>query len=846
MSQYKLSNDETIEVTQLADPLPGQPRSGSVVTPPSPLGAPGGTTPSSPVTPSMPSTPATPSTPSTPPTTGPDFRGPASGPLSGAAGGEAMARQVLGGRYELLSLVGSGGMGNVYRARDTELDEVVALKTLRREIADKAGVIERFRREVRLARRVTHPNVARVFDIGEHGGDKFLTMEYVDGESLADLLAREGAMTLGRGVEITRAVCAGLGAAHKAGVIHRDLKPDNVLIARDGRVVLTDFGIARAFNLEGGASNTVGMTLGTPAYMAPEQVQGLQDIDGRADVYALGAMLFEMFTGERAWRGDGVFAVAAAKLITDPPDPRTRRADLPAGFARVILQCMARDPAARFATAEAVAEALSTLTQPQENVTPEPPKPSFPFPAPAAAPAVGDKGVAVLPFRNQGPSDDAYLADELTDDLIDTLSMTRGLRVKPRGVVNRFKGGDQDPLEIGRELGVQVVVDGSVRRRGGAVRISARLISVADGFQLWAQRLDRPEQEVLRMSDEVAHAIVEALTSDAPAAPVRESPSDPVAIDLYLRGRQLYRRFWPSSLREALALYEQALARVPGDPMILAASALARCRLWFFTGEGGDQVAEAAARAVKAAPDLAETRLALAAVRLHDSDAAGAVRELRRALSRSPALAEAQGLLASILLEAGEVGDGQRWCESALNLDPSTPLAHASLTRLYALQGRWKEADTELSAAAQLGSEQWPIRARYLLWRRDVSKAEGLLRDLDEQMHVPGMARALLQIMREGRIPGNTPQMLSAEMSHHAPRRRAFMHQLRAEVHGFVGDTEEVLNEIQRAIDAALIDLLWLDRCPMLDEARQHPRFAALHAVVKRRADAILEAYRER
>ena len=810
MTQRDPSDDETLAKTQFAGPRPAE-------SPP-------------PITPSM---------------LDAAVPGAASSLLSMAPPGTRCARQVLGGRYELLCLVGAGGMGNVYRARDLELDEVVALKTLRREIADKPGVIERFRREVRLARRVTHANVARVFDIGEHDGDKFLTMEYVEGESLADELSRDGALRIDRAVEIARAVCAGLAAAHKAGVIHRDLKPDNVLIAKDGRVVLTDFGIARAFDAaEGGGSNTIGVTVGTPAYMAPEQVQGLEDIDGRADIYALGAMLFEMFTGQRAWRGDGAFAVAAAKLIKDPPDPRSVRPDLPPSFARAILRCMSRDREARFATAEAVAEELATLTQPAAQAAAKAPTPCDPLPPPAAAPAAGDKIVAVLPFRNQGPADDEFLADELTDDLIDTLSMTRGLKVRPRGVVNRWKGADQDPREVGRELGVQVVVDGTVRRRAGTARISARLISVADGFQLWARRLDRPEQEMLKMSDEVAQAIAEALTAEA--APAREAPTDPVALELFLRGRHEYRKFWPPQLRNAIALYEQALARTPGDPMILAACALARCRLWFFTGEGAELVADATDRAMKAAPDLAEPRLALASLRLQDGDAPTAVRELKRALSRNPGLTEAQSLLGSVLLEAGDVEDGLRWTESAIRMDATAPLARPALARAHALLGRWDEADAVLAPAIQQGDHQWGIRTRLVMWRRDLVGAEEILRAMEETISANGMAQALLHILRKNELPAEVPDFFAGDLASHAPRRRAFMFQMRAEMHGHLGHADETIAALQGSVDAGLIDVLWLERCPELEVARRDPRYAPLHAAVRRRADAVLAAYRER
>jgi serine/threonine-protein kinase len=217
--------------------------------------------------------------------------------------------QVLAGRYELLGLVGTGGMGSVYRARDRELDEIVALKMLRRELVDAPGMLARFRQEVKLARKVTHRNVARTFDIGEHAGDKFLTMELVEGESLANLLHREKKLELARVIELVEAICSALSAAHAAEVVHRDLKPDNVLLAKDGRVVVTDFGIARAVTSD--AQPTIGAPIGTPAYMAPEQLEGSHPIDARADLYALGAMTYELLTGQQPWTGDSAYAVAA-------------------------------------------------------------------------------------------------------------------------------------------------------------------------------------------------------------------------------------------------------------------------------------------------------------------------------------------------------------------------------------------------------------------------------------------------------------------------------------------------------------------------------------------------------
>ncbi len=807
-------------------------------------------------------------------TTGSPTTGPAASPFSTAVASSTSAtsstpgvsseRQRLAGRYEILALIGSGGMGTVYRARDLELDEEVALKVLRPELVATPGILDRFRREAKLARRVTHRNVARVFDIGEHEGEKFLTMELVDGEPLSAAIARSGAFSLERALTVAAAVADGLAGAHAAGVVHRDLKPDNVLIARDGRVVVTDFGIARALAdaLHGGAGNSMGLLMGTPAYMAPEQVEARPDIDARADIYAFGALLYELFTGHRAWPGDSPFAVAAARLLSPPPDPRVRRPDLPSLCAELVLRCMARDPADRPASIGEAGAALALTLRPARDVmgasayravhpgagspTPKPVMATLGSgPAPTPKWAQAEKTVAVLPFRNAGTPDDEYVAEELTDDLIDALSMTRGLKVRARGAVVRFRGVDRDAREIGREIGVQVVVEGSVRRARGHVRISARLISVADGFQIWAKRFDRPERDLLAINDEAARAIAEALTLDRRLLDerAREAPSNPLAVDLYLRARHEYRKFWPDSVNRAITLFEQALVIAPDDPLLLSGLALALSRVAFFTGEGIARAREVAERAVAAAPQLGEAHLAHGSALFQLGEMPAAARALRAAVAQSPGLAEAHGVLGRLLSETGAHEEALRRLEAATNLDPDTPLVLPDLGRVHALLGNWERMDEVLERMRKAGPAHWTLRVRMVLWRRQRELAEAYLAQIptdDGTLLVPHL---LLRVVTTGSIPEAMFDIEKMERGTGGARRRAFMLQLRAEIYAFVGDHEQVMISLRGAADHGLIDLLWLDRCPLFDQARRDPGFRALHAQVKQRADAILAAY---
>jgi serine/threonine-protein kinase len=754
-------------------------------------------------------------------------------------------RHIFAGRYEILGLVGSGGMGTVYRARDSELDEVVALKLLRREVMDQSGMLDRFRQEVKLARRVTHRNVARTYDIGESEGDKFLTMEFVEGEALSARLTREGALPLDAVMTVADGICAGLQAAHAAGIVHRDLKPDNVLLGRDGRVVLTDFGIARAL-FDAGRAVTMGLALGTPAYMAPEQVEGATDLDERADIYALGAMLYECVTGERAWSGDSIWALAAARLIQPPPDPRVKRPDLPTAVAELVLRCMARRREDRFASAAEVAAALASMTMPAPRTRPSVP-PLAPAPIDADA-----KTVAVLPFQNLGAPGDDYIADGLSDDLLDTLSMTPGLRVLARGAVAKFRGETRDARNVGRELRVQVVVDGSVRRAGDKQRIAARVVSVADGFQLWARRFDRPEKDVLTTSDEAANAIAEALTVQR-SAPVRAAPSDPRALDLYLRARHAFRRGWRENTQESIALFEQALALAPDDPTILAGYARAQFRRFLFDTEAsGALEAEekgraAAERALVLAPRLGEAHAALSNVKWMMGEYLGSARDLREALRIAPSSPDVAELYGRMLLEAGHPERAVAIFGAAAALEPLLDLTSGDLLRARAFVGDWSAFEAALEREPKDDAQtnlHFFLMARLVAWRRDRPAAAALRPQVEARTFpLRSEVLGLLDLVETGTLPAGTEAALMewGRVVGRARRRPMFLRQIAAEMLAFTGRDDSALQKIVEAEALGLIDLTWMDRCPLLATMRSSPAFEAVRDRVAARAKETMD-----
>lgn len=759
--------------------------------------------------------------------------------------------EIIGGRYELLGMLGAGAMGTVYRARDRELDEIVALKVLKKDLATP-DMVERFRREVKLARRVTHKNVARTFDIGEHGGDRFLTMEFVEGEMLGALLARKRRLPIAEVIRLGIDVCAGLAAAHAAGVLHRDLKPENVIVAKDGRAVITDFGIARAC-AEGELTRTVGGIVGTPAYMAPEQVEGSTDLDARADLYALGAMLYELLTGELAWKGDSIVTIAAGRLLRPPPDARTVVPSLPGPVAELVLKLMARHRDDRFASAHDAAAALQALTVAEATSTiPRAPLGTLPGVKPLANRAVGSRVVAVLPVLNLGASDDAYLVDNVNEDVVDLLSIVPGLLVRPRGDTARFTDSQRDAREVGRSLGADVVVDGSLRRIGDTVRASFRLISVEDGFQLWAKRFDRPPAQVLSIADDAAHAIARALTTELGQTKARVA--DPEAEDLFLRGRFLMRRGWFGIVKDALTLLERAHARAPEDSRIAGTYALALARSYGMEGEGrdtADRARELAEKTVALDSSQAEAKVALATIHFQNQEGDAAVRWFRSALASAPNSVEALDWLGRILTEVGRIDEGLALLRQASAIDPESLQARYQAARIYGVLG---DRTGMLAALGEIPvhpgdiASWFIIQARDCLWHRSSAEAARLLA-LSRTLTLPDLARFAIENLLS--LPlGKGATMLTTEYvdrvlpvdASRPPRRASFNGQLRAEGYAYTGMFSEALDALRSADGNGLIDAVWLERCPLLAPMHDDPDFKTVKSRVTLRAQRVAAA----
>jgi serine/threonine-protein kinase len=415
-----------------------------------------------------------------------------------------------------------------------------------------------------------------------------------------------------------------------------------------------------------------------------------------------------------------------------------------------------------------------------------------------------------------------------------------------------LKGLNEDPRELGRKLNVQVVVEGSVRKLGSSLRVTARLVSVADGFQLWARRFDRSEADVLAVNDETARAIAEALTLHVSESR-REVPTDPMAIDHYLRARQEYRQFDPASVGRAVKMFEQALALAPDNPTILSAYAVALGRHWFYLGGdvaagAGEQARAAAERAIQAAPHMGEPRLALGWIMFHIGDAAGAVREIKTAILRAPALAEAHEMLARILSEVGLTAEANAGFQKALALDPYLHFSQLEIARELAFEGKWDEVDAIID---RIGTEA-PImiaifyKVRMAMWQGDGHTLTP--KDL-ELLRAGDTTNPMIRVYADGYVRGTLDETTLEEM--HAAvavggrRFRIYGGQLGAELAQFCKRPDLALKEIGRSTNSGLIDLRWMDRCPLLANLRGTPEFEKLRGVVVERTLPIIKAYRE-
>jgi TolB-like protein/Flp pilus assembly protein TadD len=647
--------------------------------------------------------------------------------------------EALRDRYVLERELGRGGMAAVYLAHDLKHDRPVALKVLHPELTHALGP-ERFLREIKLVARLQHPHILSVHDSGEvdtreaGGGQFWFTMPYVEGESLRERLTRERELPLEDALRITREVAEALDYAHRHGIIHRDIKPENILLS-EGHALVADFGIGRVLGESGLGERLTetGIVVGTPTYMSPEQATGSQT-DGRSDIYSLGCVLYEMLAGEPPYTGPTAHAVIAKRFSDPIPHVGTVRA-VPPGVEAAVTRALAKAPADRFATAGTFAAALEegatlpTGSRPEGRARAPRARLAvlaalvvalavialgttvlrrhWPSAAKGRAIAPTSGSVAVLPFVNVGgDTADTYFAEGMADELTTALANVRGVRVAARSSAFHFRQTATPASEVGHALGVQAVLEGTVRRSGDRLRVTAQLINVSDGLVVWADRYDRGAQDVFDLEDEITHAIVGALRGalgGEPATVAAGAPrgtTDLEAYDLYLKGRFFWARRGEVGLRKAIEFFDRALARDPGFARAHAGLAMAYVVLPLFTAFPADsalRIAErSATRALALDSTLADAHLALAYALKMQWRWAESERHFREALALAPGDAAVHHWYGVYLSATGHPDQAVTEIKRARELDPfSTAMAGDLATALHAMR-RFNEALTEI------------------------------------------------------------------------------------------------------------------------------------------------------
>ena len=594
-------------------------------------------------------------------------------------------------RYEIVAAIGAGGMGEVYRARDPRLSRDVAVKVMAAELAKDPEWLRRFEQEARSTAALSHPNILAVYDVGKAGDLSFIVTELLEGETLRELLLR-GALTARKSLETMTQILAGLGAAHGRGIVHRDLKPENIFVTRQGQVKILDFGLAKVTPLAGDADSQPtlvsqpGLVVGTVSYMAPEQARGFA-ADARSDIFAIGAILYEMLSGERAFHGTSPADTITAILKEEPPSLSRRGIAAPPALIRIVNRCLEKNAMDRFQSVRDVAFAIESISDAQE--------------ASHAPEKKSEKSIAVLPFSNMGgDTEQEYFSDGLAEELINALAGLSGLRVASRTSAFRFRGRDLDIREIGKQLNVETVLEGSVRRAGKRLRITAQLINVADGYNLWSQRYDREMEDVFAIQDEITESIVKTLkpTLLGEQMPTTRRQTDNVeAYQWYLKGRHLWQQRTQSGLRSSIDHFQQAIAIDPDYALAHAGIADALCvlRVYGYISEKDtrSRAEKASKRAMELDPELAEAHYASGMFLLYfDENWPAAEAPLREAVRLSPKNALFHFYLGFFLAARFRFQEAEAAFVRGIELDPLSPLGYGLYANSMLMARRREDA----------------------------------------------------------------------------------------------------------------------------------------------------------
>jgi len=745
------------------------------------------------------------------------------------------------GPYEILSLISAGGMGEVYRARDTRLGREVAVKVLPADLARDGDRLQRFQHEAQAASALNHPNVVAVHDVGTHDEVFFVVSELIDGETLRERL-NGGPLPMRKAVDFAAQIARGLSAAHDKGVVHRDLKPENVMITRDERAKIVDFGLAKIHHPlaslgdptkmpTSGGHTLPGTLLGTVAYMSPEQVRS-EEVDHRTDVFSFGTMLYEMLAGTRPFGGATAAETFSAILRDDPPP----LPGVPPDIEGVVRHCLEKAREDRFQSARDLAFALESTARRLSS-----PRPIAPGGAATGLAAERDRSIAVLPFANVSPDPDSeYFSDGLTEELIHELTRVQGLKVVAWNSAAQLRGREHDIQAIGEQLKVHAVLMGSVRKAGERVRITARLVETATGYYLWSETYDRWIQDLFAIQEEIARSIAQTLSRTlaerrAPAVAGRQ-PGNLEAYTLYLKGRYFWNSRTPEGLRKGVECFEQAIAADEGSALAHAGLADAFCLLADYglmhPSEAMPRARSAALKALDLDPRSAEAHASYALIRsLYDREWEEAEVFYRRALELNPSYATAHHWFAvDYLGMQGRFDEASREIEAARQLDPLSMIILEGKPYLLMLAHRYDEAVDlcrELTRLDPAYYKFYTAMGRAHTQKGDYAEAIAMLQkgrsmagDLPNILGALGQTYALAGQRAEAR-------RLLEELSRQATRQYVASTCF-ALIHAGLGEKDEALAWLEKGAEQRELPLSTLKVHPAYDSLRGEPRFAAL------------------
>jgi serine/threonine protein kinase/Flp pilus assembly protein TadD len=785
---------------------------------------------------------------------------------------ELTTGSTFAGRYQIIEELGKGGMGKVYKVLDTKIKEKIALKLIKPEIASDKETIERFSNELRLARKIRHKNVCGMYDLGEAEGAHFITMEYVSGEDLKTMIRMAAGLSIGAVLSIGKQVCDGLAEAHSLGVVHRDLKPQNIMIDKGGNAKIMDFGIARSTKEKGITGPSV--LIGTPEYMSPEQAEA-KEVDQRSDNYSLGIILYEMATGRVPFEGDTALSIAMKHKGEIPKNPKQFNPNIPDDLSGVILKCLEKDSAQRYQTASEVRSELDNIekgipttevvvpkpksvTSKEITVKFSPKKLLIPglmmgaliiaavlviwrvIPQKAASPAKSAKhSIAVLPFEDLSPTKDhEYLCDGIAETLINSLSNIEDLWVPARSSSFLFKGKNFSSRQIGQQLAVDNLLEASVQVIGDRLRITPKIINVNDGSQVWSDLYDRQMEDVFSIQDEIAREIVKALKikllGEKTRPLVKSYTENLQAYNLYLQGRYFWNKRTAVEIRKAIDFFSQAIEIDPN--YALAYVGLADCYL-LLPSYGRSPVREvlpqaknAISRAMELDDTLAEAHTSQAAVKELEVAPADAEKEYKRAIELSPNYPTAHLWYHIFLLCRGRFDEAEAEISRAKELDPLSLIINSASGDMLYYRKKYDQAIQQYRKTLEL----------------DQNFAETRLR-LGKCYLQKGMSdEAIAEFQKARTVFGNNPYGLGELGSAYAlaGRKDEALKVLRdlegplgqgysvnsdlALIHFALGDRDKTFEYLERAYEEKEDGVFWLKVDPCWASLRLDPRCKSL------------------